>query len=165
MKHISESIALSKMAAYCSGAERAEYDVRRKLQKLNFDNEAIDRIISRLIEENFLNEERYCKGFINDKIRLNKWGKEKIIYELNKKQVQESVIHNCFSKIDGADFEISLMNLLKVKMKTIKARNEYEKRMKLIRFGLSRGFSADISQKCVSELLNSNDDEYTESFS
>jgi len=163
-KIISESRVLSKMADYCSKAERSEFDVRTKLQNSGLDNETIDRIINRLIKENFINNERYCKSFINDKMRINKWGKTKITYELKKKRIPESIIHTCFEDIENPEFEEILLAVLKTKMKTIKAANNYEKRIKLIRFSLSRGYSMELSRKCVSKLLNDSDDEYTESF-
>jgi len=159
----SENQALSKLAAYCSKAERAESDVRRKLINWEIEQDAADRIIARLKKENFLNEERYCRSFIKDKLQFNKWGKTKIIFELKKKQISKSVINSCFEEIDNDDFKAPLSKLLTTKAKSVKASNDYEKKIKLIRFGLGRGYSLEQVQKCLSEILNMDDDEYFES--
>lgn len=160
----SESQALSKMAAYCSKAERAEFDIRRKLQKWEIEESVISSIVSRLIKEKFLDEERYCRSFIKDKLHLNKWGKTKITFELKRKQISSSTISSCFDEIDNQEFENSLKKLLITKAKSIKAADGYEKKIKLIRFGLGRGYSFEQIKSCLPEILNSDDNEYPEPY-
>jgi len=155
----SESQALPKIAAYCSKAERAEYDVRKKLIDWELNEKETQRIIDRLKKENFLNEERYSRSFIKDKIRFNKWGKIKITFELRKKKITESVINMCFDEFEDDEFEEPLLHLLKTKAKSIKANDEYEKQTKLIRFALGRGYSLSETKKCL-KLLNYKDEEY-----
>ncbi len=160
----SESQALPKIAAYCSKAERAESDVRKKLLGWELDEDSRDRIIIRLKKENFLNEERYCRSFIKDKIQFNKWGKVKIVFELKKKRITESTINSCFEEIESSDFETPLMKILINKAKSVKASNDYEKWTKLVRFGLSRGYSFDQIKKCLSKILDTDGEDYFESF-
>lgn len=158
-----EAQALPKIAAYCSKAERAECDVRKKLQAWELDNESCERIIARLKKENFLNEERYCRSFIKDKIRFNKWGKVKIVFELKKKRIASSVIDACFDEIESSDFDDPLFKILSTKAKSVKAANEYERWAKLFRFGMGRGYSPDQIKKCLSKILDSNGEDYLES--
>lgn len=161
----SESQALPKIAAYCSKAERAESDVRKKLLGWELDESSSERIINRLRKENFLNEERYCRSFIKDKIQFNKWGKVKIVFELKKKRIPEFIINSCLEEIESSDYEIPLMKILVTKSKSVKANNEYERWTKLVRFGMGRGYSFDQIKKCLSQILNNDGEEYPESFS
>lgn len=150
----SESQALSKVASYCSKAERSELDVKLKLQRWELDNTIIQNIILHLKKENFLNEERFCRAFIKDKLRFNRWGRTKIIFELKKKQIPHYIIDSCFSEFDSDQFEEQLFSILRNKAKSVKANNEYEKRNKLIRFALGRGFSIEQTQRVLETILN-----------
>lgn len=162
---LSEQQALHKVAAYCSKAERCESDVRRKLDKWELTPDETNSIITRLIKENYLNEERFTKAFIKDKMVFNKWGKIKISYELRKKSIPDVIIQACFDDIESTDFESPLLKILSNKIKSVKADSEYEKRIKLIRFALGRGYSYQEVQKCLSKLINSDDDDfYMETF-
>lgn len=157
----SESQALVKAAAYCSKAERAESDVRRKLSLWELQPDETQRIISRLKKENYLNEDRFCRSFIKDKLLFNKWGRIKIIFELKKKQISEQTISRSFDEFESDAFEDSLLKVLTSKAKTTKGKDEYDKRNKLIRFALDRGYSYDQIQKCLPKILKTNtDDEY-----
>lgn len=161
---LSEQQALHRIAAYCSKAERCELDVKRKLEKWELAPITINSIIVRLRNENFLNDGRFTKAFIKDKIEFNKWGKIKISYELRKKNIPEFLIDTCFSELESNIFETPLSRILSNKLKSVKANNEYEKRIKLTRFALGRGYSYEEVQKCLSKLLNSEGDEYLEPF-
>lgn len=161
MAKYSENQALIKMAAYCSKAERAESDITRKLSLWELESEVSDRIINRLKKENYLNEERFCRSFIKDKLLFNKWGKTKIVFELKKKRISEQTISTCFEEFESDDFEESLQKVLSSKARTIKAKDDYDKKNKLIRFALGRGYSYDQIQRCLSKILKTHtDDEY-----
>ncbi len=159
----SESQALSKLAAYCSKAERAEYDVRRIAATWQLDADMTDRIITRLKKENFLNEERFCRSFIHDKVNFNKWGTTKIRFELRKKNVSETAIDYCLSGLGNERFEQALLNLLSTKIKTVRAATDYERSAKLVRFALGRGYPLELIKKTLQK-LNLKDEEYTDSF-
>lgn len=161
---LTEAQALHRVATYCSKAERAESDVRKKLANWELLDEEVSRIVSRLKKENYLNEERFCKSFVRDKMRFNKWGRNKIVFELKKKRVAESIIQSTLSELldeDGNSFELHLMQILETKERSVKAKDIYDKRNKLLRFALGRGFTMEQSLKCVNKLLNTSaDDEY-----
>lgn len=150
---LTEDQALKRMAAYCSKAERCSYDVRRKLVVLGLEKEVVNRILDRLIKERFLDEKRFCRSFINDKMRFNKWGEAKINFELKKRDIPESVYLPILKGLPGEGFEEQLINLLKTRIPTINGKTEYDKRNKLIRFALGRGFKMDMTVQCVNKLL------------
>lgn len=150
---LSEPQALNRVAGYCSRAERCESDVRKKLLAWELEADAVKRIIDRLKKERYLNEERFCRSFINDKLKFNKWGKAKIVFELRKKQMPEYVYNPILDELSGDEFEEQLVHILSVKIKAVKGKNDYEKKTKLIRFALGRGFSMDLAIKCVNKLF------------
>lgn len=160
---LTEAQALHRVATYCSKAERAESDVRKKLANWELLDDEISRIIARLKKENYLNEERFCKSFVRDKMRFNKWGRNKIIFELKKKRISEPIIQSTLSKLleeNENSFEIHLMQILETKERSVKAKDIYDKRNKLLRFALGRGFTMEQSLKCVNKLLKTSTDEY-----
>lgn len=157
---VTESQALKRMAAYCSRAERCEYDVHKKLMALELTDEEVKRILDRLKTEKFLDNERFCRSFINDKARFNKWGETKIRYELKKRNISESVFNPILKELSADIFETQLQHILEVKIKTIKGKSEYDKRNKLIRFALGRGFPMDLVMKNVNKLLGNDGEDY-----
>lgn len=157
---ITEPQALNRIAAYCSRAERCEYDIRKKLVAWGLPDDAIKRITDRLKKEKFLDDARFARGFINDKLKFNKWGRTKIIYELRKRNISDFVYNSILDELSGDEFENQLIHILSVKVKSVKAKTEYEKKTKLIRFALGRGFSMDMSIKCVNKLLGGDYEEY-----
>ena len=151
---LSEEKALHKIAAYCSRAERCEFDIRRKLTSWELSDIEQNSIINRLKNEKFLDHNRYCRSFINDKVKYNKWGVNKIIFELRKKQIEEKFYLPILEEVSRDTFEEQLVHLLKVKNKSVKAKDFYDRKNKLIRFSLGRGFSMDLTVRSVENLLN-----------
>lgn len=157
---LTESQALNRVATYCSRAERSEFAVRKKLVAWEVPEDAIKRIIDRLRKEKYLDDNRFARSFINDKLNFNKWGRTKIIYELKKRNISESVYNPILDELSGDEFEKQLMHILSVKGKSVKGKNDYDKKTKLIRFALGRGFTMDLVIKCVNKLMGSDDEEY-----
>ena len=151
-KTISESKALSRMANLCARREYCVFDIETKLKRYNLDKETIEKIITRLIKEKYIDEVRYTRGFIKDKIRFNRWGKTKIEFALRQKRVPEDIVAEAFLEYTDEELNNSLQDLLQAKWKTIKGDSDYEKRNKLIRFGLSRGFDMNNILKCIKKI-------------
>lgn len=150
---LTEENALYRVAAYCSRAERCESDIRKKLIAWELSEDEQNRIIRRLLDEKYLDHHRYCRSFINDKIKYNKWGEKKIIYELRKKGIAEKYYLPLLEDLSKDVFEEQLIHILKVKNKSVKAKDDYDRKNKLIRFALSRGFSMDMAIRYVDDLL------------
>jgi regulatory protein len=143
MKQLTYEQVLQRMADYCSRAERCIYDLHRKMRTLEIADTEQNKIIEYLQREKFIDESRYCSAFVNDKMRYNCWGAQKINYELKKKQLPETLIQEALKNIDKDANREQLCRLLQNKQRTIRGKNEYEIKQKLIRFAVGRGFSLE----------------------
>jgi len=157
---MTEEQAVFKIAAYCSQAERSKYDVKKKLTAWKIEEDIIERIVSKMEKENFIDEKRFCRAFIKDKARFNKWGKNKIVYELKRKEIPSGIINASFENVEEeCGFEDQLIKILTAKNSVIKAGNMMQRKAKLFRFAAGKGFSADMINKCLDNLLKRTDDE------
>lgn len=139
--------ALNSMAAYCAAAERCQSDVQKRLEKWELSEEEEQEVIVKLIQENFLSEERYARAYTNDKYKYAKWGKKKIAQGLYLKRVDDRVISEALGNINYEVYIDNLKSILAQKAKTVKANSDYEKNGKLVRFALGRGYEyGDISK-------------------
>lgn len=150
MKNLSEKEAWNKITAYCSVAEKCKQEVIEKLKQWEVDAATIEQFVLKLEEENYLNEERYCECFVHDKFKFNKWGKKKIIQALYMKRVPSALAWKHLDNIDQEEYLAVLEQLLEGKKNSIKAKNDYELKGKLVRFALSRGFEMDDINKIIS---------------
>lgn len=140
MRQISPAEALNKAAAYCSLCERCINEVRKKLTAWGIAPIEQNKIIERLIKERFIDEERYCRAFVNDKIRFNHWGKIKITAALREKQIDKKYISSAIDNIDENEYMQILRDILITKQKEYKGKEDFATKQKLIRFAASRGF-------------------------
>lgn len=143
---------LHKVAAYCSMTERSVSEVKDKLSNWGASETDSKKIISYLIKEGFIDEQRYTKAFVTDKFRFNKWGKIKISLALKAKGVSGSLIQDAVNSIDEEEYENTLNSLLKAKLKSIKYTSDYERDGKLFRFAQSRGFESKVIERVVRDL-------------
>lgn len=140
MKRLSDSEALNKAAAYCTLCERCTSEVQTKLTAWEIEPSAQEHIIKRLIAEGFINEERYCKAFVNDKLRFNHWGVIKICAALREKHLPQNLIKKATDEIDEDEYMQILSKVIENKRKEQKNPNDYTSKQKIIRFAVSRGF-------------------------
>ncbi|MEG1685538.1 MAG: regulatory protein RecX [Bacteroides sp.] len=149
MKELSENEALYKAAAYCSAAEHCRGEMEDKLEAWEIEPEAKARILKRLVDEKYIDDARYCRCFVKDKFKFNKWGKIKISQALWQKRIAQHIAVQELATIDEEEYMNTLHELLAARKKTIKANSDYELNGKLIRFALGRGFEMNIIQRCV----------------
>lgn len=140
---------LHKAASYCSISEHCRSEVDIKLSNWNVEKKDRNRIITKLIEQDFINEQRYCNAFVTDKFRFNKWGKIKISTALKSKGIDSSLINSALNLIDDGEYEEMLSTILKTKSETIDYEFEYEKQGKLFRFAQSRGFETNVIERVL----------------
>ena len=143
---------LHKAASYCSISEHCISDVEDKLTAWGMSEDNKHKIIDKLIEDDFINEKRYCIAFTKDKFHFNKWGKIKISYSLKQKGLDSKLIDMALKTIDEGEYEEMLAVLLKNKLKTIKWEYEYEKMGKLFNFAQSRGFESNVIDRVIRTL-------------
>lgn len=148
-KQYSEEELLNKVAMLCSSAEHCISDISDKLKEKGANQEMIERIISRLLKEGFIDEARYARAFVRDKYRFDKWGKLKIQMSLKSKHIGNNNISCALEEINRKKYIENLSSLLKTKQKSIKAKNEYERNGKLIRFALSKGYEMEDIQSIL----------------
>ena len=140
---------LHKAASYCSISEHCVSEVVEKLTAWGVSITDKQKIIDRLISEDFINEKRFCIYFVKDKFRFNKWGKIKISYALKQKGLSSELINSALSTIDEGEYQEMLASILKTKLVGLKFEFEYEKQGKLFRFAQSRGFENNIIDRVL----------------
>lgn len=139
MKPISPAEALNKAAAYCTLCERCISEVSKKLTTWGVPPAEQQRIIDRLQDEGFINEERYCRAFVNDKLRFNRWGRVKIRAALYEKRLPREYIAHAIEDIDEEEYMQTLHDLVATKQRELK-NEDFATKQKIIRFAASRGF-------------------------
>ena len=149
MKVKTEQEAYLQLAALCAQAEHCEQEMRDKMKRWEIDATTQDSIIARLVKERYIDNERYARAFVKDKIRYNKWGRRKVQQALWMKRISDDIQQRVLDEIDEKEYLDVLIPLLKQKRKTIKAKNDYELNQKLVRFALSRGFDFGIIRQCL----------------
>ncbi len=146
-------LALPKLKQYCAYQERCHSEVKEKLAGYGVYGDDAAEIISKLIEENYLNEERFAIHFAGGRFRVKQWGRVKIRYELKQKLVSEYCIKKALKSIDPDDYEITLQKLAEQKLKTLKGeKNIFIKKRKLQDFLLQRGFETDLIREVVKKV-------------
>jgi len=123
-----------------------------RLKKLEVDDNSIKKIIAKLIEENFINEERFVRAFVNDKLKFQKWGIDKIKNALYIKKITTELIKEVISEIDKNQYITQLSGIAKQKVKYIKASSDFEREQKLLRFLASKGVSGEDAYKVLKNI-------------
>jgi regulatory protein len=144
--------ALTKAMRMCSQRELCKSDIETKLELWGVTKPNVHKILDILLSENFINEERYAKAFVKDKFSYNKWGKIKITSHLKAKRIPMATISSALDSIDNDHYITTLETILKLHKKSIKTKNDYELKSKLIRFGLSRGFESYLLYELIADL-------------
>lgn len=141
--------AFKKLAALCSKSEHCSGEMLNKMRLWGLDEKKQEMVLSKLIAEKYIDDERYCRFFVNDKIKYNKWGRRKIEQALWQKKMNQDIACKILDEIDDSEYLSVLKPLLKAKEKSISANNDYERKMKLMRFAMGRGFTTDIIRQCI----------------
>jgi regulatory protein len=136
--------ALSKAMALCSKREYCASEIREKITTWGISESESEKIIATLIKENFLNEERFASAFVKDKFNYNKWGKIKISAHLKAKRIQSSIIKSALESIDDEVYLKTIKSIITSHRRSVKAKNQYDLKAKLLRYGLSKGFESSI---------------------
>ena len=160
-KEMTEHEAYLQLAALCARSEHCRYEMQEKMRRWKLDETVQNRILTRLEEERYIDEERFARAFVIDKIRYNKWGRRKVQQGLWLKHIDDDIQERVLSEVDDSEYLDVLRPLLKQKVRSIRAENDYERTQKLVRFALGRGFTFDIIRQClnVDDDMNTEDDE------
>lgn len=146
---LSENELRYKAEAYCSSMERCIADVEVKLSQWGAAPEVMEKIIRYLQDEKYIDQKRFCSAFVRDKYRFNQWGRVKINQALRVKKIPADIIAIGMEEIDEREYMEILSGLIEQKKRSVKARTEYERNGKLIRFAIGKGFEMDAICRCV----------------
>lgn len=149
MKQKTEQDAYLTLAALCAQAEHCQYEMTEKMRRWELDDEVQARVMQRLVNERYVDDERYARAFVKDKVRYNKWGRRKVEQALWQKHIDEDIRQQVLNEVDDEEYISILKPLLRQKQRSTKAANDYELNQKLIRFALGRGFTFDIIRQCI----------------
>lgn len=149
MKQITEQEAYLRLASLCAQAEHCQYEIKEKMRRWELGEEAQTRIMERLVKERYIDEMRYARAFVKDKVVYNKWGRRKVEQALWQKQIDDDIRQSVLEEVDDETYVSVLRPLLKQKRKSTKTGSEYEMNQKLVRFALGRGFTFDIIRQCI----------------
>ena len=153
MKHLTPEQAKQKALHYCAYQERSHQEVKNKLYEMGLYTSEVDELLTYLIAEGFLNEERFAKSYAGGKFRIKKWGKVKITHALEGKGLTKNCIRIGLKEIDDDDYEATLLELLTAKLKTVDDENVFTLRDKLSKYAIQKGFESELVWKHVKTLL------------
>ncbi|MFH2143463.1 MAG: regulatory protein RecX [Bacteroidota bacterium] len=148
---------LNKASRLCSTKEMCKTEIEEKLNIWGAAKSDFLKIIKYLENEKYIDEERYANSFIHDKLLFNHWGKVKLKYFLKQKKISENIISMAINNIDEKKyFDIIKIELIK-KLKTIKTKNQFEIKTKLVAYVVQKGFETDMAMKVADEILRNID--------
>ena len=152
-KYLTKEQALQKAKHYCGYQERCHKEVKEKLYSLGLYKQQVEECLSQLIEENYLNEERFAQQFAGGKFRMKQWGRVKIKYELKQKQVSEYCIKKGLKEIDEADYAKTIEKLAMEKWETIGSeKNVFIKLRKTQDYLLQKGYEHELIKQILQKL-------------
>ena len=146
---MTESEGKTRAEAYCSAAEHCRSEVRAMLERHGAEKPDIENIINHLLREGFIDESRYARAFVHDKVRFAKWGKVKIAQALWQKRIPQDITDTALESIDYDEYLAALKDVVKAKFRTVKGATEYERKMKTMRSVCSRGYEPALVRKLL----------------
>ncbi|MEZ4809583.1 MAG: regulatory protein RecX [Allomuricauda sp.] len=152
-RYTSVQEATKKMEHYCAYQERCHQEVFEKLTGMRMIPEAIDQIMAHLIQENYLNEERFAKSFARGKFRIKKWGKNRIVQELKQRHISPFNIKSALFEIGEQDYLDTLEELAKKRLSQITESNIQKKKKKLADYLLYRGWESHLVYAKLKDLI------------
>ncbi|KAB5485128.1 MULTISPECIES: regulatory protein RecX [Flagellimonas] len=150
---VSVTEATKKMEHYCAYQERCHYEVVEKLKGMNMIPEAIDQIVGHLIQENYLNEERFAKSYARGKFNIKKWGRNRIVRELQLRQISAFNIKSALKEIQEVDYLDTLDELAQKRLEQIKETNIQKRKKKLADYLLYRGWESHLVFDKINDLI------------
>jgi regulatory protein len=149
-KQLTKEQAFQKAKHYCAYQERCHSEVKEKLYSFGLYKTDVEQLLTQLIDEDYLNEERFAVQFAGGRFRMKQWGRVKIKYELKQKQVSEYCIKKALKAIDEESYEKTLRKLYEEKLKTLKSEtNHFIRKRKLQDYLMQKGFEPQLIQQFI----------------
>jgi regulatory protein len=153
MKTVTAEQAREKIRHYCAYQERSHLEVRNKLYEYGIRRDDVDEIISTLVTDGYLNEERFAKAFAGGKFRVKKWGRIKITRGLEGKGVSPNCVRIGLQEIDEQSYVDTLRTILSVKATSLNHDNVYVLRDRIATYAIQKGYEPDLVWAAVNELV------------
>jgi regulatory protein len=153
-KHLTKEQALQKLRQYCAYQERSHSEVKQKLWDLGVWRSDHDEIIASLIEDDYLNEERFATAFVGGKFRMKDWGRKKIYYGLKEKGVSDYLIKRAMKEIDQEAYQKTLADLAEKKYTSLKGEQYLVRKKKTMDYLLQKGFEPELVTATVNRFGN-----------
>ena len=151
-KPLTPDQVLDKMAKYCAYQERCVKDVKDKLKAYDIPQESKDEILDYLLDNRFVNDERFARSFVRGKVNQSGWGMNKIRFHLMQKGIDKDVIDEAFGQTDEEVYKQKLIDILKAKAKTVKAETDFERKRKLAAYAMQKGFEGSLVWEVLKEI-------------
>ena len=151
-KPLTPDQVLDKMAKYCAYQERCVKDVKDKLKTFDLPQEEKDKILDYLLDNRFVNDERFAMAFVRGKVNQSGWGVNKIRFHLIQKGIDKEIIDEALGQTDEEVYRQRLIDILRTKAKTVKAENDFEKKRKLAAYAMQKGFEGSLVWEVLKEL-------------
>lgn len=152
-KYLTPAQALQKLQRYCAYQDRCHEEVRTRLLTLGIYGDDLEMIMTDLIEEGFLNEERFARSYARGKFRFKCWGRQRITRELKSRRISDYLIRKALEEIPEEEYRQALLDFLTRKQELIQADNEFELKQKLAAFALRRGFESEYIWEAIAEVV------------
>lgn len=149
MRPKTEQQVLLTLTTQCSQSEHCSQEMRERMDKWEVAKDEQERILDYLRKEKYIDDERFCRFFVHDKMLYNKWGQRKIEQALFLKKIGRDISTPIFEEIPDEDWIEVLKPMIEQKLKTTKGKNDYERSMKTIRWALGRGFLMEHIRNCI----------------
>lgn len=146
---MTESEMKTRAEAYCSAAEHCRSEVRAMLERHGAEKPDIERILDYLVREGFIDESRYARAFVHDKVQFAKWGRSKIAQALWQKHIAREIAYRALDSIDDEEYMAALKDVVKSKYRTVKGATEYERKMKTMKSVCTRGYEPALVRKVL----------------
>lgn len=144
--------AFSQLSFLCSRMEKCSSDVYEKLKKLGLTDDEALPVLEKLRADQYVDDERFARAYVKDKFRFNHWGRQKIEYMLRSKRIAGDIISAALDEIESENYSEALKKILLEKSRTIKYKDEFDRRNKLLRFAMGRGFESEAVYRILREL-------------
>lgn len=141
--------AFQKLSALCARSEHCQHEMLEKMRQWGVDADEQAWVMQRLVEERYVDDERYARAFVHDKMQYNQWGRRKIEQALWLKHIDEHTVRRVLDEIDDAEYAAILKPMLKQKRRHTTAGSDYELNMKLMKWAIGRGFTMDVIRQCL----------------
>lgn len=149
MNYQGDNNVFVRLAALCARREYCQHDMLEKMRQWGVSEEEQAKVMQQLTKGRYVDDERFARAFVNDKVRYGKWGRRKIEQALWMKRIDEGIAGSVLDEVDDEEYLAVLRPQIQQKLRTTRAGSNYELRMKVTKWAISRGYTMDLIRQCI----------------